>query len=253
MKLILTLLLTVTSLMFAGFASSAGLENMTDSEREIFRAEVRAYLLDNPEVILEAVKVLEDQQAAAETVSDFDLVRANYQALAFDGFSFVGGNPDGAITIVEFSDYRCAFCKRAFPEVEKILENNADVRFVLKEFPILGPDSVLASRAAISILVNQGPEIYQTFHNALMIFNGPVNQTTLAKLANESGANVTLMQDHMNDPAVDQIIGANHALAQTMQITGTPTFIIGPNMLRGFAPYDNMQKIVEAARNSLQQ
>ncbi len=251
MKFLATLLVAAVTFLGAGFAS-AGIEDMSDAEREAFRAEVRAYLLDNPEVILEAVQILDDRRAAAEATSDQDLVQANYKDLAFDGYSFVGGNPEGPITIVEFSDYRCAFCKRAFPVVRQLLDKNDDVRFVLKEFPILGPESTLASKAAISVLVNQGPEIYEEFHNALMTFNGPINETTLANLAKEAGADPENMAAHMEDEVVAQIIASNRALAQKMKITGTPTFVIGPEMLRGFAPLDGMQQYVDNAREKLQ-
>ncbi len=253
MKFVIALFFTFMTFVAATLSSAAGLENMTDAERSVFRSEVRAYLLDNPEVILEAIKVLEDRQKAAAATSDLDLVKANYDALAFDGYSFVGGNPDGKITVVEFSDYRCAFCKRAFPEVLSLLKNNDDVRFVLKEFPILGPESTLASQAAISVLINQGPDLYEAFHDALMKFNGPVNLATLTKIAGDVGADTDKMKAHMDDDVTNQIIASNRALAQTMQITGTPTFIIGPEMLRGYMPLAGMQQFVDRARAHLQQ
>ncbi len=253
MKNLITLFIAGLALMFATFASAAGIEDMTDTERAAFRAEVRAYLLDNPEVILEAIQVLEERQAQQAAVTDLDLVQQNYDALVNDGFSFVGGNPDGAITIVEFSDYRCPYCKRAYTEVMALLEENDDVRFVLKEFPILGPDSTLASQAAISVLVNQGPELYEKFHDALMTYNGPINRESLDRIAADVGVDVQKMDDHMDDDLVNQIIASNRALAQTMQITGTPTFIIGPEMLRGYAPQATMQEFVDRARQHLQQ
>ena len=253
MNLIKTLLVAGIALLGATFAQAAGLEDMTDAERDVFRAEVRAYLLENPEVIIEAIQVLEERQAQVESQSDLDLVRGNYEALVNDGYSWVGGNPEGTITVVEFSDYRCAFCKRAHAEVNALLAANDDVRFVMKEFPILGPDSTLAAQAAISILVNQGDEVYETFNDLLMRHNGAVNVKTLSKLAVDAGGDVDLMVAHMNDPIVEQIIASNHALGQTMQISGTPTFIIGPEMLRGFMPVAGMQEYVDRARAQLSQ
>ncbi len=252
MNVFKTILIAGTALLGATFTQAAGVDNMTGDERDVFRAEVRAYLLDNPEVILEAIQVLEQRQAQSEAQSDLDLVRENFADLTRDGYSWVGGNPDGAITIVEFSDYRCAFCKRAFPEIKAILEANDDVRFVLKEFPILGPDSTLSSRAAISVLINQGDEIYEGFHDALMVHNGAINIKTLSRLLTDVGGDADLMVEHLDDEIVTQILAKNNALASRMKISGTPSFLIGTEMLRGFAPAATMQEFVDRARAQLE-
>lgn len=223
---------------------------MTDAEREVFRAEVRAYLLDNPDVILEAIQVLEERQVASEAQGDLDLVINNYEALVNDGYSFVGGNPNGTITIVEFSDYRCTFCKRAHDEIVTLLAANDDLRLVLKEFPILGPDSTLAARAALSILVNQ-PDSFVEFNDLLMQHSGPVNEKTLSRLASDADADPALMLMHMDDDVISGMISNTLQLGQKMQITGTPTFIIGPEMLRGYMPADGMQDYVDRARAKL--
>lgn len=251
MNVFKTILIAGITLLGATFTHAAGLENMTDAERDVFRAEVRAYLLDNPEVILEAIQVLEQREAVAEAQSDLDLVSANFEDLTRDGYSWVGGNPDGAITIVEFSDYRCAFCKRAHPEIQTIIENNDDVRFVLKELPILGADSTLASKAAISVLINQGDETYEAYHDALMTHNGAVNVKTLSRLLSDVGGDAELMVAHMDDEVVTQVIAKNRVLASRMKITGTPSFLIGTEMLRGFAPASAMQNFVDRARSQL--
>lgn len=251
MNVLKTILIACAALLGATFTQAAGVDDMTTDERDVFRAEVRAYLLDNPEVILEAIQVLEQRQAQNDALSELDLISANFDELTRDGYSFVGGNPDGAITIVEFSDYRCAFCKRAYPEVRALLEANDDVRFVLKEYPILGPESTLGSKAAISVLINQGPEIYEEFHDALMKHNGPLNVRTLSRLLFDVGGDVDLMVEHMEDEIVTQIIAKNDALATRMNITGTPTFLIGTEMMRGFAPASTMQDYVDRARSQL--
>lgn len=251
MNVFKTILIAGITLLGATFSQAAGLENMTDAERDVFRAEVRAYLLDNPEVILEAIQVLEQRQAQDEAQGDLDLVRSNFNELVNDGYSWVGGNPDGAITIVEFSDYRCAFCKRAHAEVNKLLAANDDIRLVLKEFPILGPDSTLAAQAAISILTQQGDEVYEAFNDLLMGHNGAMNIKNLSKLAVKAGGDADLMVAHMDDPLVNQMIARNHELGQTMQISGTPTFVIGAEMLRGFMPAEGMQDYVDRARAQL--
>ena len=142
-------------------------QEMTNAEREAFRAEVRAYLLENPEVIMEAVGILEAREQQARINADLEMARANQDALFNDPTSFVGGNPDGDITIVEFMDYRCGFCKRAFPEVQALLENDGNIRYVIKELPILGEQSVLASRFAIATKQIAGDEAYKSNNNQL--------------------------------------------------------------------------------------
>ncbi|MEN8840679.1 MAG: thioredoxin domain-containing protein, partial [Octadecabacter sp.] len=131
-------------------------DTMTEAERTEFRAEVRAYLLENPEVLMEAIAVLETRQAQAEVLRDDQLVAMNMNALLDDGFSYVGGNPDGDITIIEFTDYRCGFCRRAHPEVAELLESDGNIRMITKEFPILGEQSVVASQFAVATKIVAG-------------------------------------------------------------------------------------------------
>jgi len=161
----------VMALSLLGFTAPAhalDVSHMTEAERVAFRAEVRAYLMENPEVILEAVDVLEKRQAAAAAQSDLSLVADNAADLFDDGYSWVGGNPDGDITLVEFLDYRCAYCRRAMPEVASLLAADGNIRLIVKELPILGDGSVLASRFAIATKTVEGPHPYQQMHDALM-------------------------------------------------------------------------------------
>lgn len=251
MNFIKAFAIAAIALFGATFAHATDIQNMNGAEQDAFRAEVREYLLENPEVILEAIEIMEKRQAIIEAQSELSLVQDNFDALAYDGYSWVGGNPDGAITIVEFSDYRCTYCKRAHKEVQALLENNDDVRLVLKEFPILGPDSTLAAKAAVSILIKQGDDVYEAFNDLLMRNNGAINIKTLSKFAKQAGGDAELMVEHMDDDLVVQILASNRALGQVMKITGTPSFVIGPEMLRGYMPVAGMQQYVDRARAQL--
>ncbi|HHI70877.1 MAG TPA: DsbA family protein, partial [Rhodobacteraceae bacterium] len=124
--------------LFAPMAMATDIAEMTDSERDVFRSEIRDYLLENPEVLLEAISILEQRQADEQAGNDKALLQTNFNDIYNDGVSFVGGNPDGDITIVEFSDYRCPYCKRAHPEVADLLKSDGNIRFIYKEYPILG-------------------------------------------------------------------------------------------------------------------
>lgn len=229
-------------------AVALDVSTMTALERDAFRAEVRAYLLENPEVLMEAIDVLEARQASSQANSDAALVSANYDALVEDDHSWVGGNPDGDVTIVEFLDYRCGFCRRAFPEVEELVETDGNIRIIVKEFPILGPQSDLASRFAIATKITAGDAAYKGVHDALMTFRGQVSMPALMRLADDEGLDGEAISAQMTSDTVTEIIAENRALARSMQITGTPTFVIGGQMLRGFLPVDGMREIVAKER-----
>ena len=131
-------------------AAAMDLKALTDEERALFRAEVRAYLMDNPQVIMEAVELLQAREAEQQAQADLNLVADNADALFNDGYSWVGGNPEGDITLVEFLDYRCGYCKRAHGEVAKLLESDGNSRLIVNELPILGEQAVIASRFAVA-------------------------------------------------------------------------------------------------------
>ncbi|WP_187431606.1 hypothetical protein ROLI_022780 [Roseobacter fucihabitans] len=246
-KKTLTALLTAFAL--SSPAAALDLNAMSDEERALFGAEVRSFLMENPQVIMEAVQALEDRQADAQAQADFELVSDNKEAIFDDGFSFVGGNPDGDITIVEFMDYRCGYCKRAFGEVEKLLESDGNIRFIVKEFPILGEQSVLASRFVIAAKQVEGMQAYKSLHDALMSYNGDITLAALRRLSSTFELDTDAIEARMNDDTVTQEISQTRALAQQLRITGTPTFVVHDEMLRGYLPYDQMRAILEEKRD----
>ncbi|QDL92968.1 DsbA family protein [Paroceanicella profunda] len=221
-------------------------------DRDALRAEIRAYLLDNPEVIYEAIQELEKRRKAASASAEQNLVRDNAAALFDDGYSNVDGNPDGKLTLVEFFDYRCGYCKRAHDDVQKLVREDGDIRFIRKEFPILGPDSLLASRAALAAQLQGDPEVYLAFSNAMMEFGGPLTDTTIDRLADRAGVDVERMHAEMESDEVNRRLQSNHALAQALQIGGTPTFIIGETIVRGYLPYEDMARAIDDAHATLQ-
>ena len=223
---------------------------MTEDQRKEFRAEVRAYLLENPEVLSEAIGILQDRQAAEEAKGDVALVAANSAAIFADAASWVGGNPDGDVVIVEFMDYRCGYCRKANAEVDELVTSDGNIRFIVKEFPILGPESDLSSRFAISVLQMHGPEAYLKAHDALIALRGPADEKNLQRLAGDLGLAAEPIMAHMKLPEVEAVIAANHGLAQSLQINGTPTFVIGDTLVRGYVPLDGMRDMVAGARKT---
>jgi protein-disulfide isomerase len=239
---------TAATVTLAMPAAAFDISAMSDSERQDFGQQVRAYLLENPQVIMEAVNLLEQQQAAAQEQADLSMVSDNAAAIFDDGYSFVGGNPDGDITLVEFLDYKCGYCKRAHGEVAKLLETDGNIRLIVKEFPILGEQSLLASRFAISTLMVEGPDAYHALNDALMTMNGDLSVPVMSRLANTLGFDADKIVAGMDADEVTTRIADTRALAQRLQITGTPTFVMHDEMLRGYLPYDQMMQMVDEKR-----
>lgn len=233
-------------------AAATDLDNLTDAEREAFRAEVRSFLVENPEVLMEAFAVLEQRQAEAEVERDAMAVAANANALFASAFDVVLGNPEGDITVVEFMDYRCGFCRRAHPEVLDLVELDGNIRLVVKEFPILGEQSVLASRFAIATRVALGDEAYFEVFDAMMTMRGDMTQPALMALAEGLGLDSAAIVASLDDPLVRQTIDYNRALGERLQISGTPTFVFGDQMVRGYVPLDGMLEIVAMLRDDAQ-
>lgn len=224
------------------------LDTMTDAERQLFRDEVRAYLLENPEVLMEAIDILQQRQDAAQLDVDRQLALAHTDALFNDGVSWVGGNPDGDITLVEFMDYRCTYCKQAFAEVDQLVQGDGNIRFIVKEFPILGEQSKLAAQFAVAVKNLHGPDIYADIHEALMTMRTDITPESLTRLAESFALDPDPLFVAMAGPEVAAELDANAALGTALQITGTPTFVMQDQMLRGYVPLDQMQQIVAAVR-----
>lgn len=229
-------------------ALSFDIGSMTDDERAMFRDEIRGYLLENPEVLMEAIQVLEQRQADQAEANDQALVAANEDSIYNDGYSHVAGNPDGDVTLVEFVDYRCGYCRKAFPEINALLEEDGNVRLVYKEFPILGQESVTSSRFAIATKLVHGDEAYGKMHDALMTLRANATEEVLARMADDMGLDGQKIVARMDDPEVNRQIEENHLLAQRLQITGTPTFVLGGQMIRGYVPQDVMQGMIDDVR-----
>jgi protein-disulfide isomerase len=223
--------------------------DMSPAERAAFGEAVRTYLMENPQVIMEAVAVLESREAEAQARADAQLVRDNLDALVADGYSWVGGNPDGDVTVVEFVDYRCGFCRRAAPEVMELVESDGNIRLVMKEFPILGEASLTSSRFAVATLIVAGDDAYKAVHDALIALEGEPSPPVLRRLAESLGIDADAVMAEMESDEVTRRLRETRALAQRLDINGTPTFVFGDQLVRGYAPLDAMRQIVDGLRS----
>ena len=235
--------LTVLVLM-AGVAAQSRAQTPTGPDRGAIEAIVRDYLLANPEIIDEALGLLQMKRQAEERARTQAAIRENDEALRAHPMSPVSGNAQGDITLVEFFDYQCGYCKRALATMETMLETDANLRIVWKEFPILGPVSMIAARAAMAA-DRQGR--YLPFHLALM--RAPeLSEERVFEIAGETGLDIDRLLRDMEDPAIDAYIEETSALARKLGIGGTPAFVVGDNLIPGVIDAARLNALVAAAR-----
>ena len=210
-----------------------------------FEAQARTYLLENPEVLVESFRRLEERQRVVQADDLKTLIRDRHDEIFNDPEAPIGGNPEGDVTLVEFFDYNCPYCRKAAPIVAEAAEADEGLRIVYKEFPILGPGSDFAARAALAAH-RQGK--YEPFHQALMAHSGAVDKTSTLEIAAEVGLDVEQLKRDVEDPAIAAAIGRNLALARDLRITGTPSFVAGDEIVRGLVDLTAMQGLIGDAR-----
>ena len=203
---------------------------------------VHEYILSNPDVIINAVQ---DYQTSYARERRETALKDNHKDLYNDAGTPVLGNPNGDVTLVEFSDYNCGYCKKVFPMIAQLLEEDKNLRVILKEFPILGPTSETASKWALAAH-KQGK--YLDYHRALMDNNKPINDDLLAAVAAEVGLDVDQARRDVDSTDVMIQIERNRSLAMNMELRGTPAFIIGDEVLPGAVGLDDMKEMIAKAR-----
>lgn len=220
-----------------------------DMPKDEFDRRVHNYLMGNPEVIMESVNQLEARQRANEETEAQKILQARAAEISHDTASPTGGNPNGDVTLVEFFDYNCPYCRAMAPIMTKAEEDDSQLRVVYKEFPILGPNSTFAAKAALAAQ-RQGK--YVAFHRALYQVRGAVDSNKIMEVAATLGLDVARLKSDMEDPAIQTEISKNLALAQALRINGTPGFVIGDQILRGATDQKTLQAWIRAAREHRQ-
>ena len=242
MRAYLILLATIISFAATSVSAQTPVPPLT---REQVETIVREYLLRNPEIILEAIEGLEEKRKQSTEAAQRDALVGKRAELVNDPEAPIGGNPDGDVTIVEFFDYRCPYCKQVTPSIAQLLKADGKIRFVYKELPILGPDSVVAARAALAARA-QGK--YHQLHEALMRTRGTLDETVVLRIAGETGLDTARLKTDMGGAAIDAIIDKNRKLARDLSLTGTPAFIIGNKIVPGAVDLETLKKLVAEAR-----
>ncbi len=219
-------------------------------DRTQIEAVVRDYLLKNPEVMLEVQDALEAKQKAAQQLASQGVIQQNKDEIFNSTFDGVVGNPKGKVTIVEFYDYNCGFCKRAIEDMQALTKENPDLRFVLKEFPILGPESHKASVVSMAFH-KMMPEKYGQFHTALLGGEGRATEASAMKVALSLGADEKKLREAMKDPSINEAFSRTYDLANKLAISGTPSYVVGNEVVFGALGKDVLAEKIEAAKPAL--
>ncbi len=202
---------------------------------------------ENPDIIMEAVAILQQREDAAQASATQSVLGDQRTALERDPNAPVLGNPDGDVTVVEFFDYNCPYCKRAMTEVQALLAADKNVRVVYREWPILGEGSVFASRAALAARA-QGK--YEAFHWALMGAKGRVQEASVLRIAKDVGLDIEQLQADMRTPEVEDHLARSMQLAEALGFNGTPSFVIGEALVPGFVDQAQLQEIIDENRKA---
>ncbi|NCF49139.1 MAG: thioredoxin domain-containing protein [Bacteroidetes bacterium] len=234
-RIITFLTISMITMMAASVPSRA--EINTD-DREALNQIIETYILENPEVVRRALIALADREAN-------ERINAAMSLLQQDDGDPVIGNPEGSFTIYEFSDYNCGYCKRVFPTLQALIDEDDDIRLVIKEFPILSQSSVLAAQAGIA---TQAQGVFDDFHSAMMTGRGAITMDSILEAAEDAGANLDQLQADMNSPQVAAIINRTRSVAQNLEISGTPGLIIGSQVIPGAIDLDQMRQAVAEER-----
>lgn len=230
-------------------APAARADSLTPDQKKEMGGFIREYLVGHPEVLREAIDALDKREKADSETNRSKLV-AQYSATIFSSkFQADVGNPKGSTTLVEFFDYNCHFCKGALPDIARLMKEDPDLRVVLKDFPVLGPGSKEAARVASAVRNQLSGDRYWEFHNKLLgQSKGPVGKKEAMAVAREMGLDMDKLEKDTASKEVDAGLQETMAMADDLQINGTPTFVMGDSVVVGAVGYDDLKAKLDAVR-----
>jgi len=218
---------------------------LAPEQRREIESVIHDYLLQHPDVLIEALRAAEEKVKTDAGEKAKESLAARSSEVFDDPETPVGGNPKGDVTLVEFFDYRCPYCKQVQPRLQELLAQDRQLRIAYKEFPILGAVSVAAARAALAA---HRQSKYETFHDAMMAAKGEITEDTVYRVADSIGLDVDRLKLDMASPQIDAALKANHSLADALDITGTPGFVVGDQIVPGAIDLSSLKELVAGAR-----
>jgi protein-disulfide isomerase len=208
---------------------------------------VRDYLVANPEILVEMQAALDAKEKEEQRIAHLETIKEAKTEIFNASYDGVVGNPDGKVTIVEFYDYNCGFCKRAQEDMIELTKSDPELRFVLKEFPILGPDSQKAHVVSMAFRALM-PEKYGDFHNQLLGGQGRAGEAAAIKIALSLGVDEAKLREEMKNPAINEAFAKTYDLANKLSITGTPSYVVGNEVVYGALGRDVLSQKIEIAK-----
>jgi protein-disulfide isomerase len=221
---------------------------LDDAQKKEIGAFIKEYLVENPEVLLDVQEALQKKQEAQQQAKALSAISQNEKAIFASSHDIALGNPDGDVTIVEFFDYNCGYCKRALTDMEEILQEDKNVRFVLKELPILGPDSIAAHKVSAAVR-DLAPEKYGEFHRTLLGAEGRATEESAIALAAGLGLTEADIRKTMAEKPHDDAVREAYSLANDLGITGTPSYVIAQEMVFGAVGAEDLREKIANVRS----
>jgi len=222
-------------------------ESLSEGEKEQVIELIRETLTKNPEIIMEALDTLRKRREQAEALQKKMALTENKSAIFNDPLTPVAGNPEGDVSLVEFFDYNCGYCKRVFPAVMELVKKDKELRYVIKEYPILGDSSVYAAKAALAAKMQ---DKYFEMHVSLMQSRGGLSKDKIMAIAQQIGLDTGKLEKDIESDEIKQALQRNFILGQSLGISGTPAFIIGDEIIPGAIGLDQLEAKVEGARKN---
>ncbi len=223
------------------------IDPLSPDQAEAVRRVVIDLLRTQPEILVEAIKALDAKEQAATAAKASEAIVAHRHDLEGDSSDPSFGQPSGDVTVVEFFDYRCPYCKQSWQAVHDAVRKDGHARLVFKDFPILGPESVTASTAALAAIA-QGK--HDAFHDALMSYSGQLNDTAIFRIAAAVGLDVDRLKADMKSAAVTDKLQRNMDLARALDVRGTPAFVVGTKLLPGAVDGSTLMAAIADARSA---
>jgi protein-disulfide isomerase len=240
--------LALCALVLAAPAALAQAPQFNAEQRRELGEIFKDYLLKNPELLRDAMVELERREQEAQKATQQSALKESRDRLVNSSRDMVAGNAAGDITLVEFFDYNCGYCKRALGDMRTLMQGDPKLRVVLKDFPVLGPDSVEASRVALAVKHQLKPEKLFDYHVKLMESRGRVNGERAMAVAKEMGVDMARLQKDVDGPEVKAAIQENVVLGDKLGLTGTPAFVVGDEVISGAVGLEPMRKTVAGVR-----